>query len=60
MSKPSNQQITAAVRAARHFTFVANGRMQGTNTGAAFKRDAQLLVDSLAEMGVVAQADGPS
>ena len=58
MSKPTPSQIADAIRAARHFQFVANGRMKGENSVKAFQRDAQALADALAEMGFV--SDGAS
>jgi hypothetical protein len=50
MSKPTEQQMANAIRAARHFTFVANGRVRASSK-AAFQRDAQLLADALADPG---------
>jgi hypothetical protein len=52
-------QIHAAIRAARHFQFVANGRLKGAASAAGFKRDAQALADALAEMGFVARIVQP-
>lgn len=57
MRQAPDPLIHAAIRAAHHFQFVANGRMRGTNSAAAFKRDAQALADALAEMGFVAQVN---
>ena len=57
MPKPTETQIAAAIRATRHFQFVAHGRMAGTNSVAAFQREAQLLADALAAMGFMAQIE---
>lgn len=54
MTRSTEQDILIAIRAARHFQLIANGRLKKGNTVAAFSRDAQALADALAAIGFVA------
>jgi len=48
----SRNELHPALRAARHFVLVANGRNAGAQSRASFNRDVQHLMDTLWEMGI--------
>jgi hypothetical protein len=49
-------KVGAAIKAARHFQFVAHGHLTGNNSPAAFERDAQNLTYALAALGFTVDA----